>query len=276
VILLLLLFENSYIVICCICIKVQIFRNDFTLTLFNLRVRIDRLKKKSPITSYIVLHEDILKAFKFKQLIMSTGFYAIQNDKDIDTKVDNCSATYKRRKLQNSCFNSQFVDNSSQEIDKFWSFSLQLQCDLPAFIDRAKEVFRNNNKENIPDNISSTFLQYQKEFVNTAVGVYLQHFMPFRCPKLWTLAYNITSTAFSQDIDATNIDAQNADCYNRSFEDMAVVDNAMDKSLENDESLHNTDTSCQDFEFNDCHGTTHPNGNYLTSYSISPLRTHSH
>jgi hypothetical protein len=207
---------------------------------------------------------------------MSTAFYAIQNDKDIDNKVDNCSATYKRRKLQNSCFNSQFVDNSSQEIDKFQLFSLQLQCDLPSFIDRAKEVFRNNNKEKIPDNSSSTFLQNQKEFVNTAVGVYLQHFMTSRCPKLWTLANNITSTAFSQVADATNMDTRNADCYNRPFEDMAITDDSMDKSLENDESLHNTDTSCQDFEFNDCHGTTHPNRNYFTSYSISPLRSHSH
>mmetsp|Transcript_21685 Transcript_21685/g.20985 ORF Transcript_21685/g.20985 Transcript_21685/m.20985 type:complete len:265 (-) Transcript_21685:111-905(-) len=211
-----------------------------------------------------------------KQLIMSTAFYAIQNDKDIDNKVDNCSATYKRRKLQNSCFNSQFVDNSSQEIEKFQSLSLQLQCDLPAFIDRAKEVFRNNNKENIPDNSSSTFLQSQEEFVNTAVGVYLQHFMPSSSPKLWKLANNITSTAFSQDIDAANMDARNADCYNRSFEDMTIIDDSMDKSLENDESLHNADTSCQDFEFNDCHGTTPPNTNYFTPYSISPLRSNSH
>jgi hypothetical protein len=207
---------------------------------------------------------------------MSTVFYAIQNDKDIENEVDKCSATNKRRKLQNSCFNSQFVDNSPQGIDKFLSFSLQLQCDLPAFIDRAKEVFSNNNKENIPDNSSFTFLQNQKEFVNTAVEVYLQHFMPFKCSRLWALASNITSTAFSQDIDATNMDARNADCYSRSFEDMAIIDDSMDNSLENDESLHNNDTLCQDFEFNDCHGTTPSKRNYFTSYPISPLRSHSH
>ena len=135
--------------------------------------------------------------------ILNMIFFAITDDRDERSTFETHCC--KRRRSQNDCFNSQHNCSSPHEMNKKAKFlsggsvkypipsnsdtnfaPAQLLADLPAFVERAKQLFRENNSQLheeltvISDSctISDTFLTKQAYFVNRAVMIYLQYFVP--------------------------------------------------------------------------------------------------
>jgi hypothetical protein len=172
------------------------------------------------------------------------SFHAISRDESFEPSEDGPTPLIqcKRRKLQNSCFQSQFNSDSVSEenhpfneellkrkssftcsdLPQCQALSRQLQSDLTAFIESAKEMFTAHNMHLFEffvtehgDITSAAFIQKEMEFVSQAIVIYLQEFIPSSTYlELLETASHITAAAFYQNIDA---DAINSDTSNRHF-----------------------------------------------------------
>jgi hypothetical protein len=157
-------------------------------------------------------------------------FYPISNDRN---NSDDFSRNFKRRKFQiassllkNSSAETCTVSDDEELAHLPWNtnsdqrqlqmITAQLHSDLPLFIDRAKQLFSDNNIDDrdIPhgDNygaLAASFQARRKEFVGQAIRAYLQHFAPARTSqKLLETASRIFSTSFLSDTTITEIDKQ--------------------------------------------------------------------
>jgi hypothetical protein len=157
-------------------------------------------------------------------------FYPISNDRN---NSDDFSRNFKRRKFQiasslpNSCSAETYTVSDDEELAHLpWNtnsdqrqlqmMTAQLHSDLPLFIDRAKQLFSDNNIDDrdIPqgDNygaLAASFQARRKEFVGQAIRAYLQHFAPASTSqKFLEIASRIFSTSFSFDTSITEVDKQ--------------------------------------------------------------------
>lgn len=175
-------------------------------------------------------------------------FFAITDDREglNTTETHSC----KRRRSQNDCFNSQPTRLSPHEMTKkarslsattiscpiptdseanfVQQLSIQLQCDLPRFAERAKQLFLENNRQLYEDMtlnsdscpISDTFQQKQAYFVNQAVVMYLSHFVPSSSyRKLSTIPSSTFLDSISENAQVVDVDAQNVQTIVPSFFD---------------------------------------------------------
>ena len=164
-------------------------------------------------------------------------FFAITDDKDEPSAYETHCC--KRRRSQNDCFNSQHNCPSPHGMNKKAKIlsggsvhcpipsssdvnfvSAQLLTDLLAFVERAKQLFRENNGHLYEEltitsdstAISDTFLKKQAYFVNRAVVIYLHHFVPLSSyHKLSSMLSSIfvdSSTRTAEVVDRDTQDVQ--------------------------------------------------------------------
>ena len=167
-------------------------------------------------------------------------FSAITND-GLDSRKEDGEGCkyYKRRKLQKSCSKSQYLPISVLGMSSApaiphpictesvrpitQNLALQLAYDLPAFIERAKQIFCDNNSDTSTINsnvvpISNDFILNQQAFVNQAIVEYLRHFVPeSSCHRVKEIPSHIPEDSFLQTPHLTALDS---DCSQeeRSFQ----------------------------------------------------------
>lgn len=154
-------------------------------------------------------------------------FYPISNDR---SSSDEFSRNFKRRKFQiasslpMNCTADFHTISDDEELAhqsccknvdqrQLQMMTAQLHSDLPRFIDRAKQLFSDNNvddcdmpRSNNYGVMEASFQARRKEFVGEAISAYLQHFAPASiCEKLLETASQIFLTSLLSDVAATEL-----------------------------------------------------------------------
>lgn len=157
-------------------------------------------------------------------------FYPISNDRN---NSDEFSRNFKRRKFQiasslpKNCSTETCPISADEELaHQPWNtnpdqrqlqmMTAQLHSDLPLFIDRAKQLFSDNNIDDrdIPHEdsyvaLAASFQARRMEFVGQAIRAYLQHFAPASTSqKSLEIASRIFSTSFLSDTSTAEVDKQ--------------------------------------------------------------------
>lgn len=155
-------------------------------------------------------------------------FYPISNDR---SSSDEFSRNFKRRKFQiassipMNCTADFHTISDDEEMAhqicctrvdqrQLQMMTVQLHSDLPRFIDRAKQLFSDNNVDdrdmahsNNYGAMAASFQARRKEFVGEAIRAYLQHFFAPAsiCEKLLETASQIFLTSFLSDVSTTEV-----------------------------------------------------------------------